>query len=106
MIANFLSMLETGNDNALVRYSLGNAYYGEKNYLKAVEHLQHTIRHDQNYSAAWKLLGRCHYELGQYTEALEVYTQGIEIASERGDKQAVKEMQVFHRRTQRALGVG
>lgn len=103
MISNFLSILEKGNDNALVRYSLGNAYFSEKKYEDAIDHLQHAIDHDPNYSAAWKLLGRCHYELGQYAQALEVYERGIEVASTLGDKQAEKEMQVFKRRSSRAI---
>jgi tetratricopeptide (TPR) repeat protein len=96
-------MLEQGNDNALVRYSVGNAYVGEKKYAEAIPHLQQAIAHEQTYSAAWKLLGRSHYELKQYETAVEVCTRGIEIANAQGDKQAGKEMQVFLRRAERAL---
>ncbi len=98
MIKNFLAMLDSGTDNALLRYSLGNAYFGEQQYTDAIKHLQVAVEQDRTYSAAWKLFGRCHYELSQFEESVEVYDQGILIATEKGDKQAVKEMQVFRRR--------
>ncbi|MEM7257633.1 MAG: tetratricopeptide repeat protein [Pseudomonadota bacterium] len=103
MIATFLGMLEKGNDNALLRYSLGNAYFADKQFQPAVEHLQHAVQHDPNYSAAWKLLGRCHFELQQYEQALAVYEKGLRVAAEQGDKQAEKEMTVFQRRSTKAL---
>ncbi len=106
MISTFLSMLDKGNDNALVRYSLGNAYFGEKNYQLAAEHLQKAVEHDSNYSAAWKILGRSFFELKQFEKALEIYNRGIEVASAQGDKQAEKEMLVFQRRCERALDKG
>lgn len=103
MIDTFLSMLEKGNDNELVRYSLGNAYVGEEQYQLAIEHLQHAVTHDENYSAAWKLLGRCYFELGQYQHAFDTYERGIAIAALKGDKQAEKEMSVYKRRAEKAL---
>lgn len=98
MIENFLAMLNNGTDNALLRYSLGSAYFAEKQYQQAIEHLEKSVEHDKGYSAAWKILGRCHYELDRYQDAVDVYDQGIEVATDKGDKQAVKEMQVFRRR--------
>lgn len=103
MIEKFLAMLESGADNALLRYSLGNAYFGEQQYSQAIEHLKIAVEHDNGYSAAWKLHGRCHFELSQFEEAVDVYDQGILIATEKGDKQAVKEMQVFRRRAAKQL---
>ena len=102
MIDKFLSMLESGVDNALLRYSIGNAYFGEKQYQQAIEHLEEAVRQDDQYSAAWKLLGRCHFELQQFAQAVEVYDQGLEAADQKGDKQAAKEMQVFRRRAAKA----
>jgi tetratricopeptide (TPR) repeat protein len=102
VIANFLSMLEKGTDNALLRYSLGNAYFAEQQYPEAVEHLDEAVKQDPGYSAAWKLLGRCHLELKQFSRAVVVYDQGIAVAEEKGDKQAAKEMQVFRRRAAKA----
>ena len=95
---SFLAMLDKGMDNALLRYSLGNAYFAEKDYLQAVDHFKVALEHDSGYSAAWKLLGRSYIELGRFSEAVETLQQGISVASGKGDKQAEKEMSVFLRR--------
>lgn len=100
---SFLAMLDKGMDNALLRYSLGNAYFAEEDYSQSVEHFKLALEHDPNYSAAWKLLGRSYIELSLYSEAIETLQQGIEIASANGDKQAEKEMSVFLRRAQKKL---
>ena len=44
IISNFLSMLEQGQDNALIRFSLGNAYLNSNNYEEAIKHLVNSVR--------------------------------------------------------------
>jgi len=100
---SFLAMLNNGMDNALLRYSLGNAYFAAEDYVRSVEHLKIALDHDPGYSAAWKLLGRSYVEQRLYAEAVETLQQGIEIASAKGDKQAEKEMSVFLRRAKKKL---
>lgn len=104
-IENFENMLAAGKDNALLRFSLGNAYLGAGEPAKAVPHLQKAVEHDPRYSAAWKLLGRALNESGEAQSALEAYRQGIEIAQAKGDVQAAKEMTVFARRIEKSLGL-
>jgi predicted Zn-dependent protease len=104
-IANFEKMLAAGKDNALLRFSLGNAYLGAGEAAKAVPHLQKAVDHDPKYSAAWKLLGRALNESGGAQAALEAYRQGIEVAEAKGDIQAAKEMKVFARRIEKSLGL-
>ena len=104
-IENFEKMLAAGKDNALLRFSLGNAYLGAGEAAKAVPHLQKAVEHDPKYSAAWKLLGRAFNEAGEAKAALEAYRKGIEIAQAKGDIQAAKEMTVFARRIEKALGL-
>ena len=104
-IENFEKMLAAGKDNALLRFSLGNAYLGAGEAAKAVPHLQKAVEHDPKYSAAWKLLGRALNEAGEAKAALEAYRKGIEIAQAKGDIQAAKEMTVFARRIEKALGL-
>jgi len=103
MIDTFLGLLEKGPDTALLRYSLGNAYYSEKRYKDAIEHLDKAVTQDEGYSAAWKLLGRCYLEEGDTAQAVSVYERGIEIAAEKGDLQAEKEMTVFLKRARKKL---
>lgn len=97
-IETFKSLLEKGNDNALLRYSLGNEYLKESNFEEAIIHLNKAIELNENYSAAWKLYAKALAENNQSEEAINAYEKGIEIAENNGDKQAVKEMQVFLKR--------
>jgi len=91
-------MLQSGQDNAVLRFGLGQAYIKEKQYDQAVTNLQHATRHDPNYSAAWKLLGKAYAELHDTDNAIASYQSGIDVAMQKGDKQAAKEMQVFLKR--------
>jgi predicted Zn-dependent protease len=100
-LASFLKMLDAGKDGALLRYSLGNEYAKAGDAERAALHLRHAVTLDPEYTAAWKLLGRALADLGQTSEALAAYTEGIAVAGRRGDKQAQKEMQVFARRLER-----
>ena len=91
-------MLESGQDNALLRFGLGQAYLKEKQYDQAVTHLKQATLHDPNYSAAWKLLGKAYASLDNIEQAIASYQSGIDVAVQKGDKQAAKEMQVFLKR--------
>jgi predicted Zn-dependent protease len=102
-IENFEKMLAAGKDNALLRFSLGNAYLGAGEPAKAVPHLQKAVEHDPSYSAAWKLLGKALNESGDPQGALAAYREGIAVAEKKGDIQAAKEMTVFARRIEKGL---
>ncbi len=97
-IDTFKSLLEKGNDNALLRYSLGNEYFKESNFEQAILHLEKAIEFNQSYSAAWKLYAKALSENNQATEAISAYKKGIDIAEKNGDKQAAKEMNIFLKR--------
>lgn len=97
-INSFNSLLKKGNDNALLRYSLGNEYLKQADYKEAIRHLSKAIELNENYSAAWKLYAKALSEDNQTKEAINAYEKGIEIAEANGDIQAAKEMQVFLKR--------
>ena len=97
-VETFESLLEKGPDSALLRYSLANAYVAESRPADAIEHLIKALEFDDQYSAAWKLLGRCYFDSENYADAVRTYEQGIAVADTRGDKQAAKEMSVFLKR--------
>ncbi|MGH8751744.1 MAG: tetratricopeptide repeat protein [Burkholderiales bacterium] len=103
LIANLEKMLAAGRDDALLRFSLGNEYLKHNEFTAAARHLSMAVRHDPDYSAAWKLLGKALTEDGRLQDALNAYLQGIEVAEKKGDKQAAKEMQVFARRIETQL---
>ncbi len=100
-IESLLAMLERGQDSALLRFSLGNEYLGEDEYILATDHLQRAVALDPNYSAAWKLLGKALANQNRTAEAIQTYRQGIEIAEANADRQAAKEMTVFLRRLEK-----
>ena len=101
IIETFETMLAKGQGGTLLRFGLAQAYMKEKQYSKAVEHFLKTLEHDRAYSAAWKLLGKTYTELNETAKAIDTFTQGIEIAEQKGDIQAAKEMRVFLKRLQK-----
>jgi tetratricopeptide (TPR) repeat protein len=97
----FESMLQRGQDNPLVRYSLGNEYYKLEQYDKSIEHLRKAIEQDPAYSGAWKLLGKALAHARRKDEAMRAFEQGITVAQGKGDIQAAKEMNVYLKRLQK-----
>ena len=100
-LANFERMLAAGKDGALLRFGIGNEYLKAGDPTTAVAHLQRAVALDPGYSAAWKLLGKAFAAVGRESEALHAWRDGIAAAERKGDKQAMKEMQVFARRLER-----
>ena len=101
-ITTFKNLLDKGNDNALLRYSLGNEYLKLNDIEQAIVHLNKALELKPDYSAAWKLYAKALAEDKQTEAAINAYQEGIKIAEANGDKQAVKEMQVFLKRLQKA----
>ncbi|WP_126457042.1 hypothetical protein [Sulfuriflexus mobilis] len=102
-VENFEKLLASGQDNALLRFSLGNEYLKAEAHAKACEHLAEAVRQKPDYSAAWKVYGKALAAAGETTAAMQAYGQGIKVAEEQGDKQAAKEMGVFLRRLQKPV---
>ena len=99
----FEKMLELGEDNALVRFTLGSAFYKQERFEEAIEHLRKAVEFTPDYTAAWKVLGRSLSDSGKLEEAQIALENGIAVASSRGDKQAEKEMSVFLKRVKKQL---
>ena len=91
-------MLAAGKDGPLLRFGIGNEYLKQGDPANAAVHLQRAVTLDPGYSAAWKLLGKALAAAGRESEALAAWRDGIAAAERKGDKQAMKEMQVFARR--------
>lgn len=102
-IETFEAMLARGQDSEMLRYTLGNAYFTNKTYDKAIEHLRQAVALKPDYSAAWRVLGRALAESGQLLEAREVFDQGEQVAQANGDIQTAKEINVFRKRVLKAL---
>lgn len=102
-IDTFEAMLAAGQDNEMLRYTLGNAYYANKSYAQAIDHLRMAVTHKPDYSAAWKVLGRALSDDGQLDAALVAFDEGLSAADANGDKQTAKEITVFRRRAAKLL---
>ena len=103
VIERFEALLQQGQDNALFRFGLGNAYLEADEPQKACIHLRAAVVHVSDYSAAWKRLGQALLACGEPQQAIEAYQSGIQAAERKGDVQAGKEMRVFLKRAQRTL---
>lgn len=101
LIENLEGMLARGQDNALLRFTLGSEYFKAEDMERAVLHLARAVAHDPGYSAAWKVYGRALAGCGRFDDALAAFDTGIAVAEGRGDIQAAKEMKVFARRLER-----
>ena len=103
----FRKLLERDPNNPMVLYSLGNELFKEGKYPEARDHLRRAVENKPDYSVAYRMLGRAHYELREDAEAREVFDRGRKVATENGDLQTVKEIDVFRRRLdKRAVGEG
>lgn len=100
-IEHFEQLLASGQDTALLRYGLGNAYQNADRASESIFHFAQAIAFDPNYSAAWKAYGKALQATGQMDQARKAFESGIKAATANGDKQAEKEMQVFLKRLQK-----
>ena len=104
MISSLEKLLGTPRDGALLRYSLGLEHAKAGELERAAGYFRDALERDPQYSAAWKLLGNTLRDMKRDAEALQAYRRGIEAARAKGDRQAEKEMTVFARRLEKALG--
>jgi predicted Zn-dependent protease len=103
----FRKLLEKDPGNPMVLYSVGNELFKEGRYGEARDHLRRAVENKPDYSVAYRMLGRAHYELHEDNEARSVFLKGKEVAQENGDLQTVKEIDVYLRRLQkREVGEG
>ena len=98
MMERLEAMLARGQDNMLLRYTLGKAYAEAQRYDLACTHLRAALAFDEHYSVAWKWLGKALLGLDQREQARQAWERGLACASERGDQQVVRELQVFLKR--------
>jgi Tfp pilus assembly protein PilF len=103
VVHNLEALLSQGKDSALLRFSLGSEYLKLKQTWVAIYQLRRALEMDQNYSAAWKLLGKALTDAGVLRDALDAYRRGIDVAQRRGDKQAAKEMALFAQRLEKQV---
>ena len=106
MIARLQAMLDKGQDNALLRMTLGKAALDEDRAADAVLHLSRATEFDPQLSVAWKLLGKAHAALNDDAAARAAFSQALASAEAKGDAQVVKEVGVFMRRLDKRAAQG
>ena len=102
----FRKLLEKDPENPMILFSLGNELFKEGEYAEARTHLRRAVENKPDYSVAYRMLGRAHYEIGEDAEARRVFARGRAVAQENGDLQTVKEIDVFMRRLEKRAGEG
>jgi len=100
-ISSLLNLVGTERDNAMLRLALARLLAAQSEPEQAAVHLEAAVEMDSDYTAAWKELGRVRQMNGDNEGAAIAWSQGIEKARAKGDKQAEKEMTVFMRRLAR-----
>jgi len=97
-IAEFKEVAELMPDDPVVRFGLAGAYLDAGEAESAVLEYQETIRLKPDYSAAHRGLGRALERAGRPEDARVAYAKGLEVATQTGDLQTKKEIEVFLRR--------
>lgn len=92
------SLVDAGQDAPHIRVSLADACMGQGNAHEALNHLEQALKLDPDYTAAWKGYGQALHMERRDAESRKAYQRGIEVARAAGDRQAVREMEVFLRR--------
>jgi folate-binding protein YgfZ len=89
----FNQVLEIDPDDLLANYGVGTCYNALKQYDKAVTVLQKALTIKDTHTQAYLELGRAYEGLGEKAQAVEAYTKGVAVASQKGDMTPLKEMQ-------------
>jgi Flp pilus assembly protein TadD len=103
-IAEFKEVAELMPDDPVVRFGLAGAYLDAGQAESAVLEYRETIRLKPDYSAAHRGLGRALERAGRPEEARAAYAKGLEVATQTGDLQTKKEIEVFLRRLESGSG--
>jgi len=97
-IAEFKEVLELMPEDPVVRFGLAGAYLEAGQAENAVVEYQEAIRLKPDYSAAYRGLGRSLERAGRLDDAKAAYAKGRDVATQNGDLQTKKEIEVFLRR--------
>jgi Flp pilus assembly protein TadD len=97
-IAEFREVLDLMPEDPVVRFGLAGAYLDAGQPESAATEYREAIRLKPDYSAAYRGLGRSLERVGRLDEAKGVYAKGLHVATQNGDLQTKKEIEVFLRR--------
>lgn len=82
----------------MLRFTLAQLYKKNSQYEAATIHLNKAVELDNQYTAAWNLLGQCYNDQNQTDAARTAFEHALTAARVNGDKQMEKMVQVFLKR--------
>lgn len=91
-IQRFKYMTDADPDNELGHFSLGKAYTEVGRHAEAVESLRRALAINKNLSKAYQLIAQSQLKLNQPHEAVATLTEGVKVASARGEMLPRNEM--------------
>jgi Flp pilus assembly protein TadD len=100
-LAEFKEVAALMPEDPVVRFGLAGALLDAGEAEEAAREYREAIRLKPDYSAAHRGLGRALERAGQIEEAGAAYRQGLAVATQTGDLQTKKEIEVFLRRLDR-----
>lgn len=97
-------MITDGRDSYEARLAAGQARLKQGETALAIAHLEKAVALKPDQSVAWQVLGQAFLNSEDPNGARAAWTQGIAVASQRGDQQAEKVMRVWLRRLDKTTG--
>jgi tetratricopeptide (TPR) repeat protein len=94
-LQSLLKLLEKNPADDFLLYGVALEYLSLKDYLNSEEYFLKLIRTNPSYVPAYMQYAQLKAAQNKIEEAKNLYSQGIKIAKENGDKHAAKEMEEF-----------
>ncbi|MEM9983695.1 MAG: tetratricopeptide repeat protein [Bacteroidota bacterium] len=91
-LQQLFAFLEKAPQDSFTRYSIAYEYLAQGDLSKALEHFNLLKSHDPQYLGLYYHLGKVHERLEDYTQAIHVYDEGLEIARQQKDAHAEGEL--------------
>lgn len=92
-IEMFAEVLEIDPEDPVATFGTGKAHMQLNQYAEAIPFFERAAETQNDYSAAWLSLGKCHEFLGETEAATQAYRHGIDAASRKGDLMPLREME-------------
>ena len=91
----FTAMLVEQPENAMIWYGLASEHYKLENWVEAAEALRKVVSLNQDYTAAYQMLGTVLAKMDDLAGARQVWRDGIEAAGRTGAWKAGQHMQAL-----------
>lgn len=91
--AMFEQVLEIDPADEVANYGLADIHFYYGDYDKSIQRLTTLISQSPKYSRAYLLLGKCYEAQSDKANAIEVYREGIKVATSKGELMPANEMQ-------------